>query len=119
MKHPGVDIPVAWLWGGTGDVDGDVDEFVGGMGDTVEYSMNEGVGLEGIGRVFSVGSVESFRVRVVRAEERGWSERCLFEYSAWTSRDSYQLLQTFEHQPHRVHNDFSTPCAISKQRFSF
>lgn len=47
MKHPGVDIPVAWLWGGTGDVDGDGDEFVGGMGDRVEYSMIEGVGLEG------------------------------------------------------------------------
>ncbi len=33
----------------------------------IEYSMIEGVGLEGIGRVFSIGSVESFRFRVVRA----------------------------------------------------
>jgi len=42
VKHPGVDIPVAWLavgGGGMGDVDGDgdVDEFVGGMGDRVQY----------------------------------------------------------------------------------
>ncbi len=36
---------LGWLWGVMGDVD--VDEFVGGMGDRVEYSMIEGVGLEG------------------------------------------------------------------------
>jgi len=38
VKHPGVDIPVAWLAvGGMGDVDVDVDEFVGGMGDRVQF----------------------------------------------------------------------------------
>jgi hypothetical protein len=81
--------------------------------------MIEGVGLEGIGRVFRLDRWKAFGLEWYGPRSVDWSEMCFLEYSAWTSRDSYQLLRTFEHQPHRVHNDFSTPSVISKQRFLF